>query len=129
VTVIRIPTAEDFKATADRLALRVAELVRERDIANGEAQDAIGTGLRLKAERDTARGEAKVLTHVNAALKLDLARSDRDNRRLTEQVVELTAERDLAVKAAEDVTRALCDAERELHERGTRRWRRRKRKH
>jgi hypothetical protein len=73
----------------------------------------LGAIAEIKTERDRAAGDAKVLTLVNDALRLDLARSDRDNRDLTDRSVKLAAELDLANKAAEEITRALCDAERE----------------
>jgi hypothetical protein len=58
VTVTSTPTDEDFRATADRLALRVADLVRERDIAIGECIDAQATAHRFRDERDRERQRA-----------------------------------------------------------------------
>ena len=73
MTITISPTAEDLRTTADRLALRVADLVRERDIANGEARDAIGTGLQFKAERDQARADAAESRQAALDLQLENA--------------------------------------------------------
>jgi chromosome segregation ATPase len=144
-------TAEDFNATAPALrrdrprqpaALTLATLVeglrlihdrtvRDADAARAATNERIRalevTAARLAYERDTACRELRVRDRVNAALETELHDAGTEIRRLTEQVVELTAKRDLATAAAEDVTRALCDAERENTElRDARRWWRRR---
>ena len=106
MSVIRTATSEDLRAAADRFALRVADLVRERDAALAEASMNV---------RIIAAWEAKVRDY---GIEI---------RRLTEQAEALAAERDLAAAAGEDIARALCDAEREnAGLRADRRWWRRR---
>jgi hypothetical protein len=146
------PTEEDFNATAPVLrrrqprqpaTLTLATLVeglrlihdrtvRDADAARADAGERIRalevTSARLAYERDTACGEVRVRDRVNAALETELHDAGAEIRRLNGLVVALTAKRDLATAAAEDVTRALCDAERENTElrSGRRRWWRRR---
>jgi hypothetical protein len=146
------PTEEDFNATAPVLrrrqprqpaTLTLATLVeglrlihdhtvRDADAARADTDERIRalevTAARLAYERDTACGEVRVRDRVNAALETELHDAGAEIRRLNGLVVALTAKRDLATAAAEDVTRALCDAERENTElrSGRRRWWRRR---
>jgi chromosome segregation ATPase len=115
---------EDLRLIHDRT-------VRDADAARADAGERIRalevTAARLAYERDTACRELRVRDRVNAALETELHDAGTEIRRLTGQVVELTTKRDLATAAAEDVTRALCDAERENTElRDARRWWRRR---
>jgi hypothetical protein len=146
------PTEEDFNATAPVLrrrqprqpaTLTLATLVeglrlihdrtvRDADAVRADTDERIRalevTAARLAYERDTACRELRVRDRVNAALETQLHDAGTEIRRLTEQVVELTAKRDLAMRTAEIACRAHWDAEHELDERNTRRWRRRKRR-
>jgi hypothetical protein len=115
------PTTDDFRAAADRLALRVAELVRERDIAIGEAQDAVATAQQLKDERDRARTETAEALRAGLDLQLQAASAKRfaarawaaaediaatvtdvvcENERLRARVAELEALRAVVVDLA-----------------------------
>lgn len=89
----------------------------------------LGVIAEIKAERDTARGKAKAAELVNAVLRLDLARSDRDNKRLTEVVADRDRELLVTTAAAEEITRALCGAERENTELRAAKERRRRWRH
>lgn len=97
---------EDLHTANGRLVLRVAELTGELDAANGEARDAIQTGLRLKAERDQARSDRQDAIDTAARLLARLGRVDR----------ELAA----AKKAGADIAATVTDVMREngqLHDR------------
>lgn len=82
-TAAPTPTTEDFRATADRLALRVADLTRDRDAAVDEAHDAIATGALLRDDLDTARAETADVREAAARLQQERDRLARDLRRAT----------------------------------------------